>query len=224
MLEADDRKNASFSDDDWDAWQRAATDYWVLRHPELRPWRRGDPTRTPTIAALRERAEQLSRAMDGIPHDWRLQSPSAEKAERLARVGWFHELHAALYGPVFSAIERAPRERSAVETLIRFLEADVYCDRSGYVKADVIRALTRLDLQPDDVDRLRAVVLDVVDSYDRREFRAYCRLARRVDGQALREPLRDRLTTSRPHVPRRARWVLDALGERDAPAIIGRPC
>ena len=215
MLDADDRKNADRTDNEaWDAWQRAATDYWVLRHPEIARYRRGDPTRTPTVAEFRDLAELVSRAMDGIPHDWRLQPASSEKAERLARVGWFHELGTALYGPVISALERAPHDPAAVETLVRFLEADVYCFRSGYLKADVCDAIKRLELDPPTTRRLRAVVLAVVDSWDRREFRAYCRLARAVDGEDLRAALRDRLTWSKPHVPRRARWVLEAIGER----------
>jgi hypothetical protein len=214
MLDAEDRKGRTRDGDDWAAWQLAARDYWLLVHPELARHRRRDPTRTPTVPEFRELAEQLSRSMEGIPQDWRIQPASAERTERLARVGWFHELGSALYEPVFSSIERAPRDPAAVETLVRFLEADVYCFRSGYAKADVIRALTRLDLDPVTTRRLRAVVLDAVDSWDRREFRAYCRLARKVDSEELRGQLRDRLTTSKPHVPRRARWVLEAIGER----------
>ncbi len=214
MLEADDRKNADPRNNEaWDAWQRAATDYWVLRHPDLARYRRSDPLRTPTVSELRDLAQLVSRAMDDIPHDWRLQPASAEKAERLARVGWFHELGAALYGPVVSALGRVPGDAAATETLVRFLEADVYCFRSGYLKADVIDVLKRVDLDAGATSRLRRVVLEVVDSYDRREFRAYCRLARKVDGEELRGPLRDRLTWSNPHVPRRAHWVLEALGD-----------
>src|SRR4051794_12522983 len=120
MLDAEDRKDGTGAGADWNEWQRAATDYWLLLHPELAPHRRGDPARTPTVAELRERAGLVSRAMHGIPSNWRLQPRSAERSERLARVGWFHELGLGLYEPVFDAIARAPRDRAAVETLIRF--------------------------------------------------------------------------------------------------------
>lgn len=213
MLDADDAKNATSSNDDWATWQQAAADYWVLRHPELARFRRGEATRTPSIAEMRGRAELLGRAMDGVPDTWRLAPPSVEKAEHLARVGWFHELYAGLYDPIYGAIERASGDRNAVETLVRFLESDVYCFRSGYVKADAIRALGRADLDDSVVRRLRAVVLEVVDSYDRREFRAYVRLARRVDGEKLRTALRERLASSSTRVARHARWVLEGLGD-----------
>ena len=213
MLDADDAKDRTNRYEDWTAWQRAATDYWVLRHPDLARYRRGEPTRSPSVAEMREKAELLSRAMDGVPDTWRLAPPSAEKAEHLARVGWFHELYAALYEPISSAIKRTADNRNAVETLVRFLESDVYCFRSGYMKADVIRALGRADLDDRTIRRLRAVVLDVVDSYDRREYRAYVRLACRVDGDGLREALRERLTSSSTRVARHARWVLEGLGD-----------
>jgi hypothetical protein len=35
LLEADDTKDEGVGDDSWTAWQRAATDYWVLLHPDL---------------------------------------------------------------------------------------------------------------------------------------------------------------------------------------------
>jgi hypothetical protein len=213
MLDADDAENTTHSNDDWAAWQQAAADYWVLRHPDLARLRRGEATRTPSIAEMRERAELLSRAMDGVPDTWRLAPPSVEKAEHLARVGWFHELIAGLYDPIHSAMGRAGGDRQAVETLVRFLESDIYCFRSGYVKADAIRALGRADLDDPMVRRLRAVVLEIVDSYDRREFRAYVRLALRVDGEELRTALKERLASPSRRVARHARWVLEGLGD-----------
>jgi hypothetical protein len=198
----------------WEAWQAAATDYWVALHPDLARFRRGDADREPTAQDLLARAEQVRAAMDGIPTDWRLRPPSDERTEHLARVGWFHELLVGLYEPVDAAIQRARRgDRSRLETLLRFLETDVYCFRSGYVKADIIRVVTRLDLDASEVERLRVVVLDVVDGYDRREFRAYVRLARRVDSPGLREALRARRSSPDPRVRRHADWVLAGIEE-----------
>jgi hypothetical protein len=214
MLDADDAKNAGFDDDDWVAWQRAATDYWVLLHPNLAPFRRGDPARIPTISEIRDRAELVARAMDDIPDTWRLAPPSRQKAEHLARVGWSHELLAGLYGPVEHAIERLRRDDpSGVETLVRFLEADVYCFGSGYAKAEVIRFLTRADLNEEIMERLRRVALAVVDGFDRREFRAYIRLGRRVDSAAFRDDLRTRLDSESNRTKRHAHWMLVGLGE-----------
>jgi hypothetical protein len=213
MVDADAAKQLTADGAVWDAWQRAAVEYWLLQHPELGRFRRGDPLATPTVTEFHARADQVVNALGGVPPTWRLASPSPERAEHLARVGWFHELLAGLYEPIESSIQRAGTDPDARETLVRFLEADVYCDRSGYVKADVIRALTRIELDVRTTGRLRSVVLDIVDGVDRREFRSYVRLARRVDGDELRAPLRDRLGSGKSRTARHARWVLEGLGD-----------
>lgn len=214
MIEADNAENAGHSADDWAVWQRAATEYWVLLHPDLARYRRGDPQRVPTVSEMRDRAEMVARSMDDVPDTWRLAPPSRQRAEHLARVGWFHEQLAGLYGPVDHAIERLRRDdRSGIETLVRFLEADVYCFRSGYAKAEAIRFLTRADLNDEVVERLRRVVLAVVDDFDRREFRAYIRLGRRVDSAAFRDDLRARLDSGSRRSARHADWMLVGLGE-----------
>jgi hypothetical protein len=92
-----------------------------------------------TVGEIRQRADLLARSMSDVPFTWRLAAPSPAKAENLARVGWFHELYAGLYGPIEAALKPAEQgDARAVETLVRFLEADVYCHRSGYQKADPI--------------------------------------------------------------------------------------
>lgn len=124
---------------------------------------------------------------------------------------------AGLYGPVDHAIGRVEDgDADGIETLVRFLEADVYCDRSGYVKADAIRVLTRAKLDEQTTARLRGVVLAVVDGPDRREFRSYVRLARRVDSEELRAELRVRLDSASRRTARHAGWVLAGLDESSA--------
>jgi hypothetical protein len=58
---------------------------------------------------------------------------------------------------------------------------------------------------------LRAIVLRVVDRRDAMEFRADCRLARKVDAHLLRKALLMRSGNANPAVARRAGWVLAAL-------------
>jgi hypothetical protein len=214
MLDADDAKNdAGNANDPWAVWQRAATDYWLLVHPELRRLRRRDGAVLPTVSEMRERADHINRAMDGIPDNWRLRPPSADKIEHLARVGWYHELMAGLYDPIASALPKVGDDPSAIEVLTRFLEADVYCHRSGYTKSDVIRALAKAT--PSDAKtrrRLQGVVVAVVDGPDRREFRDYVRLARAVDDATMQTRLRGRLHAGAPVVARHARWILEGLG------------
>lgn len=120
----------------------------------------------------------------------------------------------AVYPPDFEAIYGRLREgnSAALESAIEFLEADPWFFRSGYMKAKLVRLLKRLPLKPDQVERLRAVVVSVVDGRDRREFRDYCRLARCVDGPELRQPLEHRLVHPDEGVRRRAGWALHALG------------
>lgn len=196
----------------WDDWQRAAVDYWLLLHPNQARLRRGDPTRIPTVDDMKERAASLSGAMAGVPDTRRLSPPTRERAEHLARVAWFHELLAGLYGPIDDALDRLRRgDQSGVQTLVRFLEADVYCFRSGYMKADVIHFLTRADLDTASMSRLRQVVVAAVDGFDRRDFRAYIRLARRLDSETLRQELTSRAGSSTNRSARHAQWMLAGL-------------
>ena len=99
---------------------------------------------------------------------------------------------------------------SSILTAVKFLEADPWFVGSGYTKAELIRRITRIELSQATAERLRQVVLAAVDHHDRREFRQYCRLARKVDSPELREKLSLRLGHDDPAVRRRARWVLDA--------------
>jgi hypothetical protein len=105
----------------------------------------------------------------------------------------------------------------AVEPAIAFLEADPWAFRSGYVKQTVVHLLKRLELSAEQAGRLRSVILQVVDVGDRREFLGYCKLARRVIDDGLRDALLERLHSSEPGRARRALWVLDYLREPLAP-------
>ncbi len=105
------------------------------------------------------------------------------------------------------------RDPAGLETAIAFLEADPWLFRSGCVKAALIRYINRLELLPGQRARLRAVVPAAVDHRDRREFRAYCRLARRLDAAEFRRALEGRAKDVEPRVRQRARWVLVALDQ-----------
>jgi hypothetical protein len=123
----------------------------------------------------------------------------------------------AAYPPGFETIYERLREGNAAALVdaIEFLEADPWFFRSGYIKAKLVRLIKRWPLTPVQADRLRAVVVRVVDGRDRREFRDYCRLARRLDGPELRAALERRLTHPEEGVRRRAGWALAALGAGD---------
>ena len=106
------------------------------------------------------------------------------------------------------------RRINDVEFIIAFLEKDPWKFGSGYAKADMIWLLGKLKLPPKQCDRLRKVLLTVVDKRDRREFRHYCRLACKLDSPELRRELTRRLRSTDEGVNRRARWMLDYLLQR----------
>jgi hypothetical protein len=132
----------------------------------------------------------------------------------LTAIARFREAVEAAYPPGFwddvARLEKGDVE--ALETAIQFLEADPYFDRSGYVKADLLRLIKRLPLTSEQAERLRAVVIDAVERRGGREFRAYCRLARRLDGPELREALSRQATSGDSDIRRRAGWMLHVLG------------
>ena len=102
-----------------------------------------------------------------------------------------------------------------LEPLVGFLERDPWTFGSGYSKADAIRFLKRAPLDDTAKQRLRRVVLNAVDGRDRREFRHYCKLARKVDAPDLRAALRERMTGNDPNVRRRAGWMLAACEQKN---------
>ena len=103
-----------------------------------------------------------------------------------------------------------------LKTALGFLEADPMFFRTGYLKTWLSRAIKPLMLKLSDTKRLQSVVLSVVDSRDDRDFRAFCRLAKKVDDADLREQLTRRLDSSDVDIRRRARWVLEALAQKDS--------
>ena len=56
----------------------------------------------------------------------------------------------------------------------------------------------------------------MVDRRNGREFRAYKQLACKVDAPELRAQLDHRLAHTDPAVRQRARWVLEALAQKDS--------
>ena len=140
------------------------------------------------------------------------------------------------YPPTFDQdlVRLGEGDPSGLESIVTFLEADPIFDGTGYLKERLSRLLRDVELPAEYAQRLQAVVLSVVDRRDGREFRDYCRLARKVDSPEFREQLNQRLTRAWPvarfltddlpalmlaaqedrAVRRRAGWVLEALGEK----------
>lgn len=114
------------------------------------------------------------------------------------------------FSEAFAAVKRG--ERAGLDEMLAFLEADPRFFRSGYIKADVLRAIKRVPLEPGEAERLLRVVLDIVDTRDGREFRDYCRLARHIATSDFRREIEGRTASTDPAIARRARWISAALG------------
>ena len=139
-------------------------------------------------------------------------SEACTEAHRL----WYAAIERA-YLPGFeeNVVRLRAGDAAGMEGAVSFLEADPLFYRTGYIKSKLIRYVKRPLLTPEYVRRLQQVVLAVVDKRDDRDFRAFCRLARKVDTPDLREQLTRRLTHEDPNVRRRARWVLEAMRQRN---------
>ena len=126
----------------------------------------------------------------------------------------FYREYDALAFP--GGIEKAFQQLEAgdpetVELVIEFLEADPIYFRSGYHKVDMIRQLCRMPLSQDHKNRLQQVVLYQIRQRDKREFRAYCRLAKAVANEAFYRQVSTLAGPSNGRIPRHARWVLRHL-------------
>jgi hypothetical protein len=193
-------------------WEAACIDYWVLKNPDLAPFRGMDAARLPAVTEMVRLAGLVRESLVGVPREWQRLKDGKERAKYRAQVAWFHEASRSLYGPVGTALRDLRRgDTSRIEVLIRFLEADPFCHRSGYVKADVINSLTRLELDRSQRDRLRAVLFEAVKKPALREFRKYIRLARYLDDTALRSDLATLAQSSSEPGARNASWVLRGL-------------
>lgn len=107
-------------------------------------------------------------------------------------------------------------DHTKLEAAVSFLEADPWFHGSGYSKVRMIRCIKPSMLTADFTTRLQNVVLAMVERRNGQDFRAFCRLARKVDAPALREQLARRLTHDDPDTRRRARWVLEALEQNQS--------
>ena len=198
------------------AWSEASADYYLGLHPEDAGWRRTDPADgIPSVEEIRTRSEVADRAHRAIPHLGRIDPRPGHHDAWSAQLGWAHETWREVFTDRFSAAESAVKagDESGLEYCIRFLEADPWCFGSGYAKARLIPAIRKFDLDGPTRERLRRVVLAVVDdTRRRREIPRYGQLARAVDSPDLRVQLEHRTAAIDPQVRYNANTVLMILG------------
>ena len=175
--------------------------------------------RSPSSGTSRYQAAEDARAV--YDRAWRLHRRFPQDAEAsnayIEAQKHYWRLISAAYPPSFNQdlVRLEEGDPSGLESVVAFLEADPIFYGTGYLKEALSRLLRDVELPMIYVQRLQRVVLSIVDRRDGREFRAFCRLARKVDAPELREQLTRRLAHDDPNVRRRARWVLEALGRME---------
>jgi len=92
-----------------------------------------------------------------------------------------------------------------------FLEVDPWFFRSGYLKEKIVRALKQADLTMSEIERVNGILVTVVDSRKRREFREFCRLAVKVATPTLVAQLSQRETAPDAGVRSRAATMLSYI-------------
>lgn len=129
-------------------------------------------------AQIRERGE-----ISGPWQTWADWERSAVRFQRAA-----HEMYPEDLDDRVAAI--AAGEPEAVEWALTFLEVDPWCFHSGYLKVRLLRKVANLDLGAAAAPRLRALIVQVgLTPRSRKEFKAYARLARRMDSPELQDAL-----------------------------------
>jgi hypothetical protein len=110
---------------------------------------------------------------------------------------------------IFSGLSAG--ELVAINNGITFLEADPWFFRSGYLKADILNTLIRTKLTNEQMSRLQSVVLERIKGPDRREFRYYCRMAKKISDPVFEERVQLLASETDEITSRHAGWVLAYL-------------
>jgi hypothetical protein len=129
----------------------------------------------------------------------------------------FQAAYARVYPHDLRLFEQGALPASEIDTadILDFLEADPVFFRSGYMKESLLGELKKRTLDRREVERLQAIILNVIRKPGRREFRRYCRVATTVDDQGFRERLSDLEAAEDSDVRRRTTWVMDALNANE---------
>jgi hypothetical protein len=135
----------------------------------------------------------------------------------LSAIEAFRAAFARVYPEPLKQVEQGAKRASEIDTadMLDFLEADPVFDRSGYMKEKLLTELKRRKLDRNELARLQAIILSIVQKPDhRREFLHYCRAAANVDNERFRAELEALDRSDDADVARRANWVLAALEGR----------
>lgn len=103
----------------------------------------------------------------------------------------FHSYDSPLRELVSRAYSEPYTDPDLLEFVIQFLEVDPRYFRSGYHKERMLGRLKQAVMKPQQLTRIRHVLLDAVLHRGGREFRRYCRVAARYADEALIQELNE---------------------------------
>jgi hypothetical protein len=167
------------------------------------------------ISLIQRNAQELRELHEAIHRTYRVRSLSKSNAAAWTQAcEVFHSNYDRLAFPggltrAYDQLRKA--DAAIIEAAIVFLEADPYFFRSGYVKADLVRAVSKFPLSPKQQMRLQQVIIDRIKGPTRREFRRYCNLAPHVTTPAFEREVAALANTPDQVTARNASWVLEAL-------------
>lgn len=178
---------------------------------DARHERRGGPE-----SGIRRRADELVRLKEALESAYAARDGSGHRdaAWRDAAEA-FNAAVAAFYEP-FTGLARRIRDgdRAAMDEAVRFLEADPWCFRSGYLKEELMTALANAALPSDLRNRLRAVVLHRLRHREARLLRPTGRLAANVWDDGLERQVRELAAAGTAEEREGAAAVLRAVEQR----------
>jgi len=102
-------------------------------------------------------------------------------------------------------------DAQAIEMAVRYLEANPWFFRSGYIKEELLQRLKRVALSENQRERLRVVIVERINNGSGREFRRYCKLAKALMNSTFEAKVRQAMMSNDVNVSRRAGWVMNSL-------------
>lgn len=98
--------------------------------------------------------------------------------------------------------------KEKIEFALTFLEIDPYFFRSGYLKEDLLRKLKFITFSDSEKTRLIDILINAVKNNSNREFKFYCKLARKNSTSLLENKLNELKESPDGHIKNRAELML----------------
>lgn len=164
---------------------------------------------------IREHAQEIETRYSAIKKTYEEKSKDSRaktKWEEACRK--FHSSYdqLAFPGGLAAGVEQLKNgDPAAIETAIVFLSTDPYFFRSGYIKETILRYLNRVVLNKKQIEQVQAILLERIAGEGRREFRSYCRLAKKVIDEAFIAKIQKLLLSENKNVSSRAKIMLATI-------------